>query len=383
MKNVKRAFFPPKGSYFLFGPRGVGKSTWIKEHYPDCFYIDLLLADALRLYSAHPERLKMILDSQTSVNTVVIDEIQRVPELLFTVHSLIEEKKDIQFILTGSSARKLKRAGVDLLAGRAIKKAMHPFIASELGDSFELEKALELGMIPLIWGSRDSEEILESYVDLYIQEEVQYEGLTRNIGQFSRFLSVIAFSHGNSLNTTNIARECEVKRHTVENFIQILHDLLIASLIPVFTTRAKRTLASHPKFYLFDAGVNRALRRISLLDSKQEVDGAALEGLVLQHLSAWRDYSKGKYQIYYWRTKAGLEVDFIIHGENQLWAVEVKNNSKVFSGDLRGLIHFREDYPECMPILLYRGKERFIENGILCLPCDEFLRQITPNHPLV
>lgn len=380
--NILRFFLPPKGSYFLFGPRGTGKSTWIKKNYPDCFYIDLLLTDSLRTYSANPERLKKILEAEVDVKTVVIDEIQRVPDLLSIVHSIIEEKGDIQFILTGSSARKLKRAGVDLLAGRAIKRAMHPFMAAELGDAFKLETGLKLGMLPLVWGAKDREEVLETYVDLYIQEEVQFEGLVRNIGNFSRFLSVIAFSHANILNTTNIARECEVKRNTVENYITILQDLLLASLVPVFTKRAQRTLTSHPKFYLFDVGVYRALRKTGTIDTVHEMDGISLEGLVLQHLRAWCDYSKGKYQIFYWRTKAGLEVDFIIYGEKDFWAVEVKNSTKVFSKDLQGLLHFKEDYPESKQLFLYRGQERIVENGILCMPCEEFLRQMIPNRPL-
>lgn len=382
MKNVERVFSPPKGSYFLFGPRGTGKSTWIKKNYPNCYYIDLLQADLLRAFAAHPERLKNLLDAQPDITNVVIDEIQRVPELLPIVHSIIEEKKEIQFILTGSSARKLKRAGVDLLAGRAIKKAMHPFIASELGEAFSLKKALAWGMLPIVWGAKDHEDVLQTYVDLYIQEEVQFEGLVRSIGNFSRFLSVIAFSHASALNTTNIARECQVKRPTIENYIDILQDLLLGYLIPVFTNRAQRILVSHPKFYLFDAGVYLALRASGPMDSRDEIEGGALEGLMLQHLKAWCDYSKGKFQIYYWRTKAGLEVDFIIYGEGGFWAIEVKNKTTISSKDVRGLLHFRDDYPESKQILLYNGQDRIMENGILCIPCEEFLKQIVPGKPL-
>jgi predicted AAA+ superfamily ATPase len=345
--------------------------------------MDLLLANVQRSYAANPENLKKVIDAQPTITIVVIDEIQRVPDLLPIVHSLIEEKRGIQFILTGSSARKLKKAGVDLLAGRAIKKAMHPFIASELGETFQLEAALRLGMLPLVWGAQDKEEVLESYVNLYIQEEVQFEGLVRNIGNFFRFLSVIAFSHASILNTTNIARECEVKRNIVENYIEILQDLLLACTIPVFVRRAQRALVAHPKFYLFDAGVFRILRRSGPLDSVFETDGAALEGLVLQHLRAWCDYSKGHSQIFYWRTKAGLEVDFIIYGEDIFFAIEVKNSKKVSSKDVRGLLHFKEDYPECKLLLLYRGEERMMEAGVLCMPCEEFLKQITPNHSLI
>jgi uncharacterized protein len=383
MKGIKRYFKPPKASYFLFGPRGTGKSTWVKNEYPDSLYIDLLMTDIFRTYSATPELLVKYLDANSEKKTVVIDEIQRVPELLSVIHALIEQQRGIQFVMTGSSARKLKRTGVDLLAGRAIKEAMHPFMASELGEFFNLEKALRYGMLPLIWNAVEIEKVLDSYVDLYIMEEVQFEGLVRNVGSFSRFLSIIAFSHAGALNVSTIARDCEVKRSIVENYLEILKDLLLTYLIPVFTNRAKRALASHPKLYLFDSGVFRALRRTGPMDMEQELDGGAIEGLVLQHLKAWCDYSSGKYQISYWRTKAGLEVDFIIYGEGGFWAIEVKNNKKVFSSDLRGLKHFSEDYPECTPLLLYRGKDKLMEDGILCMPCEDFLKQLIPNRPLV
>ena len=298
------------------------------------------------------------------------------------MHYIIEEKKGIQFILTGSSARKLKRDGVNLLAGRAIKKSLHPFIASEIKDTFKLKEALKYGMLPLVLDSKNRDEVLETYVNLYIMEEVQFEGLIRNIGNFSRFLSVIAFSHGNTINLNNIARECEVKRTVVEGFIKILEDLLIAYQIPIFKKRAKRILTSHPKFYLFDSGVFRILRKLEPMDTPFEIDGNALEGLVLQHLKAFCDYSSKRYEIFYWRTKAGVEVDFIVYGEDGFWAIEVKNSTKISSKDVRGLFHFSKDYPECKVLLLYRGKEKIMEKNILCMPCEEFLKKLAPNKAL-
>jgi predicted AAA+ superfamily ATPase len=259
---------------------------------------------------------------------------------------------------------------------------MHPFIAAELGQDFSLESALRLGMLPVVRGSLDSKEALETYVSLYIVEEVQFEGLVRNIGSFARFLSVIAFSHAGLLNVVNIANECEVKRNTVADYIGILQDLLLAYLLPVFTNRAQRNLVSHPKFYLFDAGVFRVLRGIGPADKSSELDGIALEGLVLQHLRAWCDYSKKKFEIFYWRTKAGLEVDFIVYGEGGFWAIEVKNSGKVSSKDVRGLLHFQEDYPESKLILLHRGAEKWMEKGVLCFPCETFLKQMIPDMTL-
>jgi predicted AAA+ superfamily ATPase len=382
MKEKQRIFSPPNGSYFLFGPRGTGKSTWLKKRYGEAFYIDLLLPDVFRSYSVHPEVLKKQISANQDVSVVLIDEVQKIPELLAVVHSIIEEHRDIQFIMTGSSSRKLKRAGVDLLAGRAIKRAMHPFMAVELEEQFDLGKALQLGMLPVVWGSKDPTEVLEAYVSLYIQEEVQFERVVKDFSSFSRFLSIIAYSHASSLNVSNISNDCEVKRHLVEDYIEILQDLLLSYQLPVFTKRAQRELVAHPKFYLFDAGVFRALRAVSLLDIQPEIDGLALEGLILQHLKAWCDYSKRKYQIAYWRTKAGLEVDFIVYGEGCFWAIEVKNSSRISSKDVRGLLHFQEDYPECTPLLLYRGDLPLIEKNITCISCAAFLQQLTPNEPL-
>lgn len=379
---IKRLLPAPKGSFFLFGPRGSGKSTWVKKNYPNSLYIDLLIPNILRTYVGNPEHLISHVHGLKEKKTVIIDEIQKIPELLSVIHALIEEKKGIQFILTGSSARKLKRAGVDLLAGRAIKKSMRPFLASELQELFQLNHALKYGMLPLIWGSDDKQEVLDSYVDLYILEEVQFEGLVRNLGNFSRFLSVIAFSHGTLLNLSNIARECEVKRFMIDGFISILQDLLIATTIPIFSKRAKRVLISHSKFYLFDVGIYRAIRKTGILDINNEIDGSALEGLVFQHLHTWCEYTKEKNAVFFWRTKSGLEVDFIVYGESGFWAIEVKNNTKISFRDLRGLIHFSEDYPECKKILLYRGNQRLKIKGILCMPCDEFLKEISPNIPL-
>ncbi|MCH9625944.1 MAG: hypothetical protein S4CHLAM123_11290 [Chlamydiales bacterium] len=383
MPNIKRFFKPPnKHSFFLFGPRGTGKSTWVKKHYPKALYIDLLKSDQRRRFEAYPEELIKVIDALENQSHVIIDEIQKVPELLSIIHALIEEKRDTQFILTGSSSRKLRREGVDLLAGRAIKKSMHPFMASEIGDTFDLAKALKFGMLPLIWDEEDQAEVLESYVNLYVMEEVQFEGLVRHIGHFSRFLSTIAFAHASTLSVSNISRECEVKRSSTENFLGILRDLLLSYEIPVFTRRAKRTLVSHSKFYLFDSGVFQVMRRTGPMDQQTEIEGCALEGLVLQHLQAWCAYTRGKYEVFYWRTKGGLEVDFIVYGEDGFWAIEVKNGTKISPKDLRGLKNFIEDYPECKPILLYRGNTPLQEDKVICLPCEDFLKKLTPNLPI-
>lgn len=373
MEKVSRIFEFPKGSFFLLGPRGTGKSTMIKEFFPDSLYLDLLLPDIYRTYISRPERLRELVHANADKKVIVIDEVQKAPELLDVVHSLMEEKRDRQFVLTGSSARKLKKTGADLLAGRAALKYMHPFVAAELKQQFNLEASLKYGMIPVVVDSDGPAAALQAYVDLYIREEVHMEGLTRNVGNFSRFLEAASFSHGCVLNVTNIARECEVERKVVEGYLHILEDLLLAVRIPVFTKRAKRATIQHPKFYFYDTGLYNALRPSGPIDKPEEIGGAALEGLVAQHLRAWIDYRKAGCALYFWRTSAGSEVDFIVYGKDVFWAVEVKNSAKIHSRDLRPLKAFAKDYPEAKEILIYRGRDRLLVDEVHVEPCEEFL----------
>lgn len=382
MSFFKRFFHEPHQSFFLFGPRGTGKSTLMHAHYQDALWVDLLNPETLRSFSARPERLFDVVYANAEKKAVVIDEIQKVPTLLSVVHALIEEKKGWQFILTGSSSRKIKRTGADLLAGRAVQRQLHPFMAAELGNTFSLEKVLHNGMLPLLTDKNNPSDVLQAYVGLYLKEEIQAEGLVRNLESFSRFLEIISFSHATIINITNIARECEVKRKTVENYIEILEELLLAYRLPVFSKRAARDLSVHPKFYLFDAGVFRTLRPKGPLDRIEEIEGVALEGLVAQHLKAWNDYSAEKHDLGFWRTRSGLEVDFVVYGPRGFWAIEVKNATKVYPVDTKPLEAFLTDYPMAQGILLYRGKERLLQKGVLCLPCDEFLKNLRPNELL-
>lgn len=373
MEKINRIFKPVKQSFFLLGPRGTGKSTLIKDLFPDALYIDLLLPDVYRTYLARPERLRELAYANKDKKVIVLDEVQKVPQLLEVVHSLMEDKKGWQFVLTGSSARKLKKTGIDLLAGRALMKRMHPFIASELKDYFKLEEALQHGMMPVVLGSSSPAASLQAYVDLYIREEVQMEGLTRNIGNFARFLEAASFSHGAVLNISNIARECGVERKVVEGYLQILEDLLLAFRLQVFTKRAKRATVQHPKFYFFDTGIYNTLRPSGPLDRPGEKSGAALEGLIAQHLRAWIDYRHQDCRLFFWRTSAGSEVDFVVYGKKIFLAIEVKNAINIYPKDLRPLKAFGEDYPEAERILLYRGKEKLLRDGILISPCEDFL----------
>jgi len=373
METIRRFLKADRQSFFLLGPRGTGKSTFIKKTFPDALYIDLLLPDIFRNYTAYPERLREAVNAYREKKTVVVDEVQKAPQLLEVVHGLIEEKRGTQFILTGSSARKLRRAGVNLLAGRALMKHMHPSMAAELKVLFDLEKALQVGLIPLVLDSTDPVSTLHAYVNLYIREEVQMEGFTRNIGNFSRFLESVSFSHGAVLNISNVARECQIERKVVEGYIGIIEDLLLAYRVPVFTKKAKRAVSSHPKFYFFDAGIFNILRPSGPLDRPEEKSGAALEGLVAQHIRAWIDYSHPECEMYFWRTSAGSEIDFVVYSKSIFQAIEVKNTATLHPQDLRALKAFGEDYPEAKRFLVYRGKDRLLRDGISIVPATEFL----------
>jgi predicted AAA+ superfamily ATPase len=382
MATVGRFFTDPGSNYFLFGPRGTGKSTWLREKYPDALWLDLLAPEVYRLYSTRPERLRELVAGHPESRVVVIDEVQKVPVLLDVVHEIIESRRGPRFVLTGSSARKLRRGGVDLLAGRALRCSLHPFMAAELGPRFDLDDALRLGLLPLVWDAEQPAKALKAYIALYLREEVQQEGIVRDLGGFARFLEAVSFSHGAVLNISQVASECQVSRKTAEGYVGILEDLLLALRVPVFTKRARRRMTSHPKFYWFDAGVFASVRPAGPLDRPEEIGGGALEGLVAQHLRAWIDYSENDSGLHFWRTQKGNEVDFVVYGADAFQAIEVKHSSTIRSQDLRSLKSFREDYPEAETRLLYRGTETLEIDGIRCLPCQKYLLGIVPGQPL-
>ncbi len=225
-------------------------------------------------------------------------------------------------------------------------------------------------------------EVLGAYASLYLEQEVRLEGLTRNVGAFARFLEAASFSHGGLLNVSNVARERQIERKTVASYVEILEDLLLGFRLGVFSKRARREVTAHPKFYLFDAGVFRSLRPKGPLDRPEEIDGGALEGLVAQHLRAWLAYGGGG-ELFFWRTRGGAEVDFVVYGEAGFYGIEVKNTGKVRPEDLRSLATFAEEYPEAVPILLYRGTEQLRAGKVWCLPVESFLRNLKPGRSLL
>ena len=361
----------PNKSFFLFGPRGTGKSTWIRTQLQPALTLDLLEAETWQRLLARPGDLEQLVLAAPP-GPIVIDEVQRAPELLNEVHRLIEKHGTV-FALTASSARKLRRTGVNLLAGRALTYRMYPLTAEELGDRFDLQKSLQFGHLPAIGTEPDPGKFLQSYVQTYLREEVLQEGLTRNIAAFSRFLEALSFSHGGQLNLTEVARECAVDRKTVEGFVGVLEDLLLAVRVPPFTKRATRRLALHPKLFLFDVGIFRTLRPKGPLDRPAEIAGAALEGLVWQELRAINDLHDLGYTLHFWRTATGHEVDFVLYGERGLHAIEVKHADKVRPADLSGLRAFCAEYPEATATLLYMGEREERHGDVLVVPVAQAL----------
>lgn len=358
-------------SFFLFGPRATGKTTWLKTVFPGDVFVDLLDSAVYTRLLAAPERLENLIPPGYK-GKVVIDEIQRVPALLNEVHRLIEQKK-ISFVLTGSSARSLRKKGVNLLAGRALTRHFHPLTVLELGKDFNLENSLRFGHLPYVFRAEDKKAYLSSYISTYLREEVLQEGLSRSIASFSKFLEIASFSQSGVVNASGIARETGLDRKTVDGYFQIVEDLMIGSRLPAFTKRAKRRLVVGDKFFFFDAGVYRALRPAGPLDSPEEITGAALETLLLQEFSALNDYLGLGYTAYYWRTSNGAEVDFVFYGESGIIAVEVKRTTNIDSSRLGGLKSFQKDYPQAKCYLACGAARREYHGGIEVWPFGDFL----------
>jgi predicted AAA+ superfamily ATPase len=367
----KRIFNPPEGqSIFLFGPRGTGKSSWLRGHYPQSNYIDLLDDEIYNNLMAEPKNLIRYVENPRW--PTIIDEVQKIPKLLDEVHRLIE-KKTYHFILTGSSSRKLKRSGVNLLAGRALTYNFYPLTPVELGKDFKLKLACQRGLLPMAINSPHPNKYLQSYVATYLREEVQQEGLSRNMPAFHRFLQAASFSQGAPLNISKVAADCAVDRKVVEDYFSILQDLLISFHLPIFSLRAKRKLIKKEKFYFFDAGVFSIIRPRGPLDSDAEILGSALETLVIQIVRAMNDYKEWGYELFYWQTQRHQEVDLILYGKRKLMAIEIKSSAKIRSNDTMSLRLFKEDYPEAEVVLLYGGEDEKVIEGIHYIPINHFL----------
>jgi predicted AAA+ superfamily ATPase len=361
-------------SFFLFGPRATGKTTWLKTSYPESQRIDLLNTETARLLLASPGRLEGMLNKNSAApdRPIIIDEVQKIPSLLDEVHRLIEDQK-LKFILTGSSARKLKRGGANLLAGRALQRFFYPLTCWELGQSFDLQKALQYGLLPNVWTSENPKEFLSTYIYTYLKEEVYAEGLTRSLENFSRFLEYASFSQAQPMTMATLASDVGVNSKLIASHLEVLDDLLLAKQIPVFTKRAKRRMTSHPKFFFFDTGVYRTLRPKGPLDSSSEIDGSALETLFYQHHQALGEFTRWDQQLFYWRTAQKVEVDFVSYGELGLFAFEIKRSPTLRHEELQGLKLFLEDYPMAKCFFLYGGDQEIIMDQIQVLNFEKAL----------
>ncbi len=382
IERTLQIVLPPQQSAFLWGPRKTGKSTYLRSAFPASITFDLLQTDLMleltkspallreRLLATRPEELR---------SPVILDEVQKVPQLLDEVHWLIENR-GLSFILCGSSARKLKRGGANLLGGRAWRYEMHPLVSVEIGD-LNLLQALNRGLVPSHYLSPQYRRSLEAYVVDYLKEEVFDEGLTRNVAAFSRFFEAMGYSHGDLTSYANIARDCGVDAKTVKEYYQILVDTLLGIFVEPWKKRQERqVIGKAPKFYLFDVGVAGALTRRHIAEERGEQFGRALEHFVLMEVLAHRSYRELGYDIHFWRTKSGFEVDFVL-GDGEV-AVEVKGTSRVDPSDFRSLRAFIEDNRPHHAILVCNERAPRVVEGIEVLPWREFLARLWDGHIL-
>lgn len=366
---------PGTETFFLWGPRQTGKTTLLRATYPDALWIDLLKAEEFRRYLHNPELLRGELAARESVRQVVIDEVQKVPQLLDEAHWL-HEHRGIRLALCGSSARKVKRGQANLLGGRAVRYELHGLTAQEIGRDFDLSRMLNHGYLPTIYQSDRPRPLLNSYVADYLKEEVAAEGLVRNLPVYSEFLNVAALSDTELVNFSTIARDCGVSSHTIKGYFQILEDTLLGRWLPAYTKRPKRRVIAAPKFYFSDVGVVNHLARRGDLHAGSELYGKAFENWLFHELSAHNAYSGAFAKLGYWRLASGIEVDFIVN-DMQL-AIEAKATAKVTADHLKGLRAVAQDHPRVKQriIVCIEPNSRRTEDGILILPAIEFCRRL-------
>ena len=367
----------PKGqSAFLWGPRKTGKSTYLRQRYPDSVVYDFLDTDLVLEFSKRPALLRERLlskDPAVLKHPVVLDEVQKVPSLLDEVHWLIENR-GLSFILCGSSARKMKRGHANLLGGRAWRYELFPLVSAELGE-VDLLRVLNRGAIPAHYLSEGYRKSLDAYVRDYLKEEVFAEGLTRNVAGFARFFDAVGYSHGELVNYTNVARECGVDAKTVKEYYQILIDTLLGRRVEPYSRRQGRdVITKAAKFYVFDVGVAGAIAKRSIEEPRGEAFGKAFEHFILMELTAHASYSELGYEINFWRTRQGVEVDFILGGGQV--AIEVKGASRIENRDCRSLHAFAAEHKPKKAILVCGEREERIAGAVRVVPWQAFLKQL-------
>ncbi|MCF6807424.1 ATP-binding protein [Thiotrichales bacterium 19S9-12] len=362
-----------KKSFFLFGPRATGKSTLINDQIPDKYLvINLLRNEYFMELLQSPQSLESMINAISDDTIVVIDEIQRVPALLNEVHRLIEER-GIHFLLTGSSARKLKQKYTNLLAGRARKAELFPLVSYEIPD-FNLNRYLQFGGLPMVYLSDEPYEELQAYVDMYMKDEIQAEALVRNIPGFSQFLKMAALTNGKMLNFTSIASDSGLPVSTVREYYFILEDTFLGFMLNPYTHTVKRKAISTAKFYFFDLGVVNYLSKISQLPPQSELYGDKLEHFIALEIRAYLSYRRINQSLYYWRSKSGMEVDFII-GDDV--ALEVKATKRVQDKHLKGLYAFKDErIAKRYLVVSLDPIAKVLPSGIELYPLDKFLSDL-------
>lgn len=369
-----RRLTPPKSTTLLLGPRATGKSTWIESVLPDARRWDLLDTQLALELAKEPGRLARQVEALPPGGWVVIDEIQKVPALLDEVHRL-DGKQGRKFLLSGSSARKLKRGGANLLAGRALRKDMFPLVSSEMGRVLSLDE-IPLGCLPRVIDSDNAQPYLESYVDTYIREEVQAEALTRNIGGFARFLEVAARQNGQVTNASSLARDAQVARQTVQGYFDVLVDTLLGHWLPAWKLKRATKLVAHPKFYFFDAGVARALTgRLAYPPTPEEM-GALFETWLLHELRAFLSYAGLSYPLAYFKTHDDVEVDVLVETKNGFLALEFKTSPRWRPAWGRGFHRLSEELKHVRCIGVFTGSRREAADGYEVWPYQDVLRAL-------
>ncbi len=375
--QYSRLLSPPRGSFFLFGVRGAGKSTWARARFPDASVVDLLDEARFQALAANPGLLTLEIRDLPAGRVVVLDEVQRVPALLNEVHRAIESTRR-RFVMLGSSARRLKTMSTNLLAGRAVLRTMLPLVPAELGSDFDLTRALRFGTLPLVWRADDPRATLEAYVQLYVREEIRVEALVRNLPGFLRFLPVAALFHGQTLNVAGLARDAAVARTTVEGYLAILQDTLLATLLPAFEARLRVRERAHPKLYWVDAGIVRAAKR-QLGPVSAEERGALFEGYVLTVLQAHNQQGGLFEDIAYWAPAEArrTEVDFLLRCGREYLALEVKAQARYPATELSGLRAIADLPRLARRVLVYLGDRRLrTEDGIEIWPFPVWLDEV-------
>jgi uncharacterized protein len=373
-KYMRLLTLPHDETFFLWGPRQSGKSTLLKSSFPDAFWIDLLLPDVYRAYLTHPEKLVEEVRLKKP-KRVVIDEIQKLPELLDAVHWLVENENTC-FALCGSSARKVKRGHANLLGGRGVRYELYGLSGKEIGDDLDFLKMLNQGYIAPVYQSKNPERLLNSYIAQYLKEEVAAEGLVRNLPGFSEFLHIAALSDTELLNYSTIARDVGVASSTIKGYFEILTDTLLGSFLPAYRRRPKRRISTAPKFYFFDIGVVNLLAKRKEIQAGSELIGKAFENWVFHELCCYNAYREKFAEFHYWRLSTGLEVDFIVNHID--CAIEAKASPQIKSHHLKGLRELQKEHPETKKLVLVSmdRHDRETENGILLLHYATFLDQL-------